>query len=243
MNLVLIGSWVTFSPGGPYRRPFYTNRPLLVLIALALVTCGFVMFYRGAAWTSFLQMMYAPYAEYYLVVAAFVNFMGLLSYIWEAYVIQGYPGIKAAEMLHRLRRHKPPFEVIEEELKRKKNWPPLKQSEDIAVDDPCTVAVEAPSAPEKTTGGGVSTTAEEIYASGILKKPSFRLASPWRAESAAAAAGHSGSEPASDSFGTFRPGSRPAPPSSTVSHRHSIILEEVPMVLPPAQPDNADSEC
>ena len=26
MNLVLIMSWVTFSPGAPYRRPFYTNR-------------------------------------------------------------------------------------------------------------------------------------------------------------------------------------------------------------------------
>ena len=57
--------------------------PLLVLILLALVTCGFVMFYRGSAWTTFLKMMYAPYAEYYLVVAAFVTAMGLLSYIWE----------------------------------------------------------------------------------------------------------------------------------------------------------------
>ena len=57
--------------------------PLLVLILLSLVTCGFVMFYRGSAWTAFLQMMYAPYAEYYLVVAAFVTFMGMLSYIWE----------------------------------------------------------------------------------------------------------------------------------------------------------------
>ena len=57
--------------------------PLLVLIVLALVTCGFVMFYRGSAWTSFLQMMFAPYPEYYLVVAAFVTFMGMLSYIWE----------------------------------------------------------------------------------------------------------------------------------------------------------------
>ena len=57
--------------------------PLLVLILLSLVTCGFVMFYRGSAWAAFLQMMYAPYAEYYLVVAAFVTFMGMLSYIWE----------------------------------------------------------------------------------------------------------------------------------------------------------------
>ena len=26
MNLVLVLSWLTFSPGAPYRRPFYTNR-------------------------------------------------------------------------------------------------------------------------------------------------------------------------------------------------------------------------
>ena len=60
-----------------------SSGPLLVLILLALVTSCFVMFYRGSAWTTFLQMMYAPYAEYYLVVSAFVTFMGLLSYIWE----------------------------------------------------------------------------------------------------------------------------------------------------------------
>ena len=107
--------------------------------------------------------------------------------------------------------------------------------------------MEPAPASEKTAG--ISTTAEEIYASGILKKPSLRLPSRWKAESTAASAAGGLLAPAAaipagaDSFGTFRPGSRLTPSSSNLSHRPSIILEEVPMMLPPAEGVKADTEC
>ena len=60
------------------------------------------MFYRGAAWTAFLKMLYAPYFEYYLVVAAFVTFMGMLSYVWEVRVCLRVASIAKLSILKKL---------------------------------------------------------------------------------------------------------------------------------------------
>ena len=109
--------------------------------------------------------------------------------------------------------------------------------------------------PAPTTEKAAVTTDEEMYASGILKKPSFRLPSPWKAappgsrgasEPSPAAATPERSRPGqAGTFDTFRPSSRllSPPGSNNVSHRPSIVLEEVLSVMPTEQPATADTEC